>query len=96
MVVCEMCGRPAECKHHWLFGTFARKLADHDKIYGYLCNDCHNMARNVQDRIHGNSAAEKLSKMLGQAIWELNHVATEEQKEQARAAFMKRYGKSYL
>jgi hypothetical protein len=40
------------------------------------------------ERIHENPMAEKLSKMLGQAIWEKHNGD--------REAFRKRYGKSYL
>lgn len=51
------------------------------------CNKCHNMGKQIE-RIHENIMAEKLSKMLGQAIYE-SKIGTREE-------FRKRYGKSYL
>jgi hypothetical protein len=86
--ICIFCGAPAECEHHLLFGTSSRNLAEQDGIKVPCCNKCHNMAVKAVDRIHGNPMAEKLSKMLGQAIWEVNYGD--------REAFRRRYGKSYL
>jgi len=86
--ICFFCGGPAECEHHLLFGTSARNLAEQDGIKVPICNKCHNMAVKAADRIHGNPMAEKLSKMLGQAIWETYYGSRED--------FHRRYGKSYL
>ena len=53
-------------------------------------------------QIHGNVAAEKLSKMLGQMAWEKNYIVNkyqlpfEDVNEEAREAFINRYGKSWL
>lgn len=85
--ICLFCGRPAECEHHLIFGNGLRKLADGDGLKVPSCNKCHNMGQ-INDRIHDNPMAEKLSKMLGQAIWESRYGD--------REAFRKRYGKSYL
>ncbi len=85
--ICLFCGRPAECEHHLIFGNGLRKLADGDGLKVPSCNKCHNMDQ-INDRIHDNPMAEKLSKMLGQAIWESRYGD--------RKAFRKRYGKSYL
>lgn len=55
------------------------------------------MAIKPVDRIHGNSVAEKLSKMLGQALFERDYIILNKcEGEEARGAFMKRYGRSYL
>lgn len=51
------------------------------------CNKCHNMGKTIE-RVHENIMAEKLSKMLGQAVYE-GKIGTREE-------FRKRYGKSYL
>lgn len=85
--ICFLCGKPAECEHHLLFGTGFRKLAEEDGLKVPLCNDCHNMGISTE-RIHGNSAAEKLSKAFGQAVFEAKLGSREE--------FRARYGKSYL
>lgn len=62
-------------------------MAEEDGIKVPSCNRCHNIGM-VKERIHDNPMAEKLSKMLGQAIYE-KEIGTRED-------FRKRYGKSYL
>lgn len=98
MDICFTCGKPAECSHHLLFGNSIRRLADEDGIYLSMCNQCHNMAVDATSRIHGNVMAEKLSKMLGQALWEREYIANyiEDPQIEAREAFRKRYGRSWL
>lgn len=85
--ICFFCGRPAECEHHLIFGSGNRPLSDKDGLKVPCCNKCHNMG-SISERIHDNSMAEKLSKMLGQAIFELEIGD--------RETFRRRYGKSYL
>jgi len=85
--ICSFCGRQSEGEHHLIFGTAGRELSEKDGLKLPVCNNCHNMGDPLK-RIHGNSMAEKLSKMLGQAIYEAK-IGTREQ-------FRKRYGKSYL
>lgn len=102
MKICIICGKPAECKHHLIFGNSRRRLCDEDGITLYMCNEHHNMAAMAVDRIHNNSMAEALSKMLGQAMWERNYVAEgldlpfPHTLEDARRAFIGRYGRNYL
>jgi len=98
MKICVICGKPAECKHHLIFGTSKRRLADEDGLTVDMCNSCHNMAVKTYDRVHGNPMAEALSKMLGQALWEREHLKyfDEEAGDYAREAFTRRYGRSYL
>lgn len=85
--ICFFCGKPAECEHHLIFGNGLRELADQDGLKVPSCNKHHNTG-DISERIHDNPMAEKLSKMLGQAIWE--------SKYGTREKFRKRYGKSYL
>lgn len=85
--ICFFCGRPAECEHHLVFGVSARDLSEKDGLKVPSCNKCHNMGE-VKCRVHDNPMAEKLSKMLGQAIYEAKIGSREE--------FRKRYGVSYL
>ena len=85
--ICFFCGRPNQCEHHLLFGTGSRKLAEEDSLKVPGCNRCHNMGIGTES-IHGNIMAEKLSRMLGQAIYEARIGSREE--------FRARYGKSYL
>ena len=89
---CLLCGSPdATDTHHLIFGRYGadRDKADEDGIYIPLCRTCHTL-------IHNSGTACKLSKMLGQALWELNYVADKEKIEDAREHFRKRYSKSFL
>ncbi len=85
--ICFFCGREAEAEHHLLFGSGIRQLAEQDGLKVPICNRCHTMG-SIAERIHGNAMAEKLSKMLGQAMYEIK-IGTREE-------FRQRYGKSYL
>ncbi len=96
-------GAPAECQHHLIFGNGLHKLADEDSLIIGLTNAEHNMSsKGTINQIHGNPAAEKLSKMLGQAIWERNYLVDKYQlpfddlEDECRTAFMNRYSKSFL
>ena len=95
--ICIFCGRQAEAEHHLIFGTAGRELSEKDGLKIPVCNNCHNMGQKLC-RIHENPMAERLSKMLGQAIWEKEWISANNQQEsrKAREAFQKRYGRSYL
>ncbi len=94
---------PKECDHHLIFGSGLRKLAEEDGLFIPLTNKEHNMGQNTE-RIHGNQAAEKLSKMLGQVTWEKEYYRSilesvdglEKGEDPAREKFRRRYGISYL
>lgn len=97
MDICVMCGRPKQCEHHLIFGMSQRALSDVDYLKIDMCNECHNMSQKPVDRIHDNTMAEKLSKMLGQAIFERDYILLNKcDGEEARGAFMARYGRNYL
>ena len=85
--ICFFCGRQAEGEHHLIFGTAGRELSEKDGLKVPVCNNCHNMGRTTE-RVHDNPMAEKLSKILGQAVYEAKLGSREE--------FRARYGKSYL
>ena len=91
---CLFTGTPTTEFHHLLFGS-DRKKADEDGLVIPVTREKHTAATKPEDRIHGNPVAEDLSKMLGQAIWERNYCAEGHTVAEARAAFMKRYGKAY-
>lgn len=94
--VCPICHVDyASVKHHLIFGSSKRRLADEDNLCLWICDDCHTMG-SLTARIHDNIAAEALSKMLGQSMYECDRVAEGCTKEQARQEFIKRYGLSYL
>ena len=100
-------GKPRECDHHVIFGRGMKPLADEDGLFIPLTNAEHNLSQmGTINQIHGNPAAEKLSKMVGQLAWEKEYVVSKisestgepvsEIKSEAREKFMKRYGISYL
>lgn len=106
--ICVFCGRPAECEHHLIFGIAHKEKADEDGLVVPACNNCHNLGKLIE-RVHENPMAEKLSKMLGQAIWERNWIlkdtihdkagdkeAQDLESRLARKEFRRRYGRSYL
>lgn len=86
---CLLCGKPTTDTHHLIFGGAWRKLADEDKLCIPLCRDCHS-------EIHMNGTASKLSKILGQVVYEYQSKVSKEDMLSTREEFRKRYGKSYL
>lgn len=74
--ICALCGDYCKSvEHHLVFGSGLRELADEDDLIIDLCIDCHTLAFRTIDRIHDNVAAERLSKMLGQMMYERNAIA---------------------
>ena len=110
--ICAFCGSPTRTKHHLVFGTSERKVADRDGLWIPVCDDCHNMGvlSNHPVRghgtmiIHGNVMAEMMSKMIGQLAWEKEYYRSicidrglkEITEDDSRVAFRDRYGRSYL
>lgn len=97
---CFFCGNRATAEHHLIFGMSQRALAEEDGIKVPVCDMCHMIGAKT-DRIHDNAMAEKLSKMLGQALWEIDYLKKNTMygatiAENGREKFRKRYGKSYL
>ena len=92
---CMFCGKPVSSQHHFLFGCGVRNLAEEDGIKGPVCDECHTTGR-VIGRIHDNVMAEKMSKIIGQLAWEKRKVAEGMTEDEAREAFRKRYGGSWL
>jgi len=96
-------GTPTTTHHHLLFGKGIRPLAEEDGLWIPLTDAEHDMSpKGTINQVHDNPAAEKLSKMLGQAIWERNYLIEKTQlpfddlADEARQAFMRRYGRSFL
>ena len=93
---CFFCGRTAICDHHLIFGTSGRDFAERYGLKVPICARCHTASEFVTDRIHDNTMAERLSKMLGQAIWERDRALEGMSKEDIRDRFIKERGVSYL
>jgi hypothetical protein len=99
-------GTPTTTHHHLCFGKGIRPLAEQDGIWIPVTDAEHNMSpKGTVYQIHDNPAAEKLSKIAGQLAYEKHWIAEhralpfEDSKaleDEAREAFRKRYGKSFL
>ncbi len=91
-------GKFAECRHHLIFGSGLKSLADEDGLWIPLTHTEHNMSsQGLLYQIHDNPSAEKLSKIAGQLAWEKNAILTIGYSDtEAREAFRNRYGISYL
>lgn len=90
-------GKPNVERHH-IFGGPCRKLADEDGLWIPLTYEHHkgNMS------VHHNKEMQVLSHIIGQQAWMMEYIIEqrglpfEDIKEEAKEAFRKRYGKSYL
>lgn len=92
---CFLCGRTAYTERHHIFsGTANRKLSEEDGLVVDLCHSCHNEPPNG---VHFNKDNMHRLHVHGQRIWEMGKIVNEGlTDEQAREAFIKRYGKNYL
>lgn len=86
MKYCEICGLPNAETHHLVFGTSNRKLSDADELVMDLCREHHEF-------MHKNA---KVSRLIGQLMYERNKCAEGMTVDDARQSFRNRYGKSYL
>ena len=105
-------GTPTTTRHHLCFGRGMRELAEQDGLWIPVLDREHNMSsKGTINQIHGNPAAEALSKIAGQLAYErvylakklanvnkdgLDEQTVDEWLEEAREAFRKRYSRSYL
>lgn len=103
-------GTPTKTHHHLLFGRGIRPLAEADGVWIPLTDEEHNKSsEGIKHQVHENPAAEKLSKIAGQLAWErkyladmlasdenLGHQSAEDWMDEAREAFRRRYGESWL
>ena len=91
---CVLCGGLATQEHHLICGTSNRKRSEDFGLKIPLCAKCHNF-------IHQYGAATRLSKMLGQAIFERNYYKDlwyqlNKGKNEAKDSFIDHFSKSYL
>ena len=93
-------GRKKQTDHHLIFGVH-RKNAEKFGLKIPLTNDEHNLSsRGTINQIHGNPAAEHLSRLLGQLAFEKEFyrkiVCGNSDADPAREEFRKVFGKSFL
>jgi hypothetical protein len=91
---CFICGRNSPLERHHIFGAANRKLSEQDGLVVYLCRSCHN---EPPDGVHFNKEKMEFLHKWGQDRWELRKMSEDHvTREEARKAFMKRYGRNYI
>lgn len=93
--MCHYCGCYVEVPHkHHIFGAANRRWSEKYGLWVWLCPKHHNMSNNS---VHHNAEMMEHYHYLGQTAFEKKfideHQATQ---EQARAEFMKIFGRNYL
>ena len=84
--------RSATISH--VFGGANRKLSEQDGLVVDLCHACHN---EPPDGVHFNKEKMDWLHKWGQDTWELRKMIEDHvTRDEARKAFMQRYGKNYL
>lgn len=91
---CVICGSKNVVTHHLIYGTANHRLCDEDKLLLPICPKHHNM--DSKESVHLNPAIGKWSKIVGQLAYEKHLVAQGMTEEEARMAFLKRYGEKFL
>ena len=92
--VCFICGRYGFTeKHHIMQGVANRRLSEEDGLCVYLCFDHHNRP---PDGVHFNKENMLRLHQTGQKAYENKLIEDGMSEEEARKAFMERYGKNYL
>jgi len=77
-----------------IFGAANRKHSEEDGLVVDLCHACHN---EPPDGVHFNKEKMKWLHIWGQDTWELRKMITDHvTRDDARQAFMKRYGRNYI
>ena len=91
---CFICGRYAYTERHHIFGGANRKFSEQDGLVVDLCHKCHN---EPPDGVHFNKEKMKWLHIWGQDTWELRKMISDHvTRDDARQAFMKRYGRNYI
>lgn len=86
---CIFCYRPTTELHHLVYGGANRRISDDLGLVIPVCRECHN-------EIHKNGLCGKMSKYMGELLFELNQVADEEEIKDAREKFRGYFQKTYF
>lgn len=91
---CFRCGRYTITERHHIFGGVAnRRLSEQDGLWVYLCTGCHNIPPNG---VHFNPQTALWLHRIGQEAYEKKMAKNGLSADEARQAFMQRYGKNYI
>ena len=90
---CYRCGKTCKTERHHIFGGPNRKLSEKYGLTVYLCHACHN------EPPHGAHYSKETAAWLhgiGQTAFEVNMWKDGSTWEEARAEFIRIFGKNYL
>lgn len=90
---CFNCGRYCFTERHHIFGGANRKLSEEDGLVVDLCHACHNEPPNG---VHYSKMRMDELHQYGQIRYEQRLMNEGKTAEEARTAFMQRYGRNYL
>ena len=94
--MCYICGATNNLhRHHIFYGTANRKKSEEDGCWVWLCHTHHN-GSNMG--VHFNKRLDEMLKQQTEKLWIENHFKDTPfyDKEEAEAAFIRRFGKNYL
>ena len=105
--ICLICDGKAEHKHHAISGRGKRNLAEECGLFCYLCAKDHNMFQGQRPAgwscdVHHCPKLERLMKCVGQLAYEKSWLIEKyslpftEDSDEAREAFRRKFGESYL
>ena len=106
MDLCLITNNPNVCVHHCMEGTANRQLSDEDGLIVPLTPSVHNEGGKPRPGercdVHHCAKLGKLMHIIGQQAWMMNYIIERYElpfegiKEEAKEAFIARYGKSHL
>lgn len=89
---CYICGKMGPTEKHHVFGGPNRPLSEKDKLFVYLCHDCHN---EPPDGVHFDKNRRRWLQGKAQEEYEQQKIEQGCTPEEARSLFMQRYGRNY-
>ena len=89
---CFICGKKGPTEKHHIFGGPNRPLAEEDKLFVFLCHECHN---EPPMGVHFNPKVRRWLQAQGQEEYEQQKIEQGSTPEEARELFMQRYGRNY-
>ena len=90
---CYRCGRAAKTERHHIFGGPNRKLSEKYGLVVHLCHSCHN---EPPDGAHFSKDTADWLHRIGQQACEGSRNKEGMEWDEARAEFIKTFGKNYL
>lgn len=92
---CYLCGQNNGFeRHHCIHGTANRQIAEQEGLWVYLCHECH---RSGKHSVHGCKSTDLMIEQDAQSVWETQYIIKNNAtQEEARTAWIKLFGKSYI